>query len=55
LPAKVIKYRFPEDDIAKLVKIDYSKIPISKLLNIYNDISKEGFDVDKVCDLLDVK
>ena len=55
VPAKVIKYRFSEDIIEKLIKINYKKIPIAKLLNIYEEISKEGFDVDKVCDLLKLK
>lgn len=52
VPAKVIWYRFSADIIEKLLKIDYNKIPITKLLDIYDDISKEWFDVDKVCDLL---
>ena len=52
VPAKIIKYRFPTEVIEKLVKIDYNDIPISKLLSMYNEISKEWFDVDKVCDLL---
>jgi acetyltransferase-like isoleucine patch superfamily enzyme len=52
VPAKIIKHRFPADVIEKLVKIDYNNIPISKLLSIYDEISKEWFDVDKVCELL---
>jgi len=55
VPAKIIKYRFPEDVIKKLVKIDYKKIPIKKLLDNYDLITGKTFDVDKVCDLFCAK
>jgi acetyltransferase-like isoleucine patch superfamily enzyme len=55
IPAKIIKYRFPENIIEKLIKIDYDKISIEKLLNIYDEINKDSFDIDKVCNLLQAK
>ena len=52
VPAKVIRYRFTSEDIEKLVKINYKKIPMAKLLENYDYISKEGFDVEKVYKLI---
>lgn len=55
VPAKVISYRFSEEIIEKLIKIDFKKIPISKLLKNYDYISKEWFNVNKIFDLLQIK
>lgn len=48
VPAKVIKYRFSEDKIKKLLQIDYSKIPIEKFRKIYPETVKEDFDIDYI-------
>lgn len=48
VPAKVIKYRFPEDKIKKLLQIDYSNIPIEKFREIYPETVKEDFDIDYI-------
>lgn len=48
VPAKVIKYRFPEDKIRKLLQIDYSNIPIEKFREIYPETIKEDFDIDYI-------
>ncbi len=55
VPAKLIKYRFSEEIIEKLLKIDFKKIPMSKILENYDYISKEWFDADKILDLLKIK
>ena len=52
VPAKVIKYRFSSEEIEKLIKIDYKKIPLAKLLENYDYISKEWFDVEEVYNLI---
>jgi len=46
VPAKVIKYRFSEDKIKKLLEINYSNIPIEKFREIYPETIKEDFDID---------
>lgn len=48
VPAKVIKYRFSEDKIKKLLQIDYSNIPIEKFMAVYSETVKEDFDIDKI-------
>lgn len=48
IPAKVIKYRFSEDKIKKLLQIDYSNIPIEKFREIYPETIKEDFDIDYI-------
>ena len=48
VPAKVIKYRFSEDKIKKLLQIDYSNIPIEKFREIYPETIKEDFDIDYI-------
>jgi len=48
VPAKVIKYRFSEDKIKKLLQINYSKIPIKKFREIYSETVKEDFDIDYI-------
>ncbi|MFA5747964.1 MAG: CatB-related O-acetyltransferase [Candidatus Absconditabacterales bacterium] len=55
VPAKLIKHRFSDEIIEKLIKINYKKIPITKLLDIYDEIAKEDFDIDKVCNVLYTK
>ncbi len=52
VPAKVIKYRFSSEEIEKLIKIDYKKIPLAKLLENYDYISKEWFDVEEIYNLI---
>lgn len=51
VPAKVIKYRFSDDKIKKLLKIDYSKIPIEKFYEIYDETIKEDFSTDRILDI----
>lgn len=48
VPAKVIKYRFSENKIKKLLQIDYSNIPIEKFREIYPETIKEDFDIDYI-------
>lgn len=48
VPAKVIKYRFSEDKIKKLLQIDYSSISIERFLDIYPETIKEKFDIDYI-------
>ena len=48
VPAKVIKYRFSEEKIKKLLKIDYSKIAIEKLREIYDETIKDDFDIEQI-------
>ena len=48
VPAKVIKYRFTEDKIKKLLQIDYSNIPIERFREIYPEIIKEDFNIDTI-------
>ena len=48
VPAKVIKYRFSEDKIKKLLQIDYSNIPIERFWEIYPETIKEDFDIDLI-------
>lgn len=48
VPAKVLKYRFPEEKIKKLLKINYSNTPIEKLGEIYEQTIKENFDIDLI-------
>ena len=52
VPSKIIKYRFSEDIIKKLLQIDYSKIPIEKFREIYPETIKEDFDIDKILNSL---
>ena len=52
VPAKVIKYRFSEDKIKKLLQIDYSNLPIEKLWEIYPETIKEDFDIDYILERL---
>lgn len=52
VPAKVIKYRFSEDKIKKLLQIDYSNIPIEKFREIYPETIKEDFDIDYILNKL---
>jgi len=51
-PAKVIKYRFNDDQIEILNKIDFSKISKDKLLSIYDTITQKEIDVVKIYDSL---
>lgn len=46
VPAKVIKYRFSEDKIKKLLKLDYSNISISDLSKVYKQTINSEFDID---------
>ena len=48
VPAKVIKYRFSEDKIQKLLQIDYSNTSVEKFREIYPEIMKEDFDIDYI-------
>ena len=48
VPAKVIKYRFSEDKIKKLLQIDYPNTPIEKFRKIYPETVKEDFDMDYI-------
>ena len=48
VPGKVIKYRFSEEKIKKLLKIDYSKIAIEKLREIYDETIKDDFDIEQI-------
>ena len=48
VPAKVLKYRFPEEKIKKLLRINYSNTPIEKLGEIYEQTIKENFDIDLI-------
>lgn len=48
VPANVIKYRFSEDIIKKLLQIDYTNTPIEKFWKIYHETMKEDFDIDYV-------
>ena len=48
VPAKVIKYRFSENIINKLLKIDFSKISIEKFQHLYPETAKENFDIDYI-------
>jgi len=48
VPARVIKYRFQEDKIKKLLQINYSDIPLEKFLEMYPEIIKEDFDIDYI-------
>lgn len=48
VPAKVIKYRFSENKIKKLLQIDYANTPIENFLWIYSEIIKEDFDIDYI-------
>jgi len=52
VPAKVIKYRFSEDKIKKLLQIDYLNIPIEKFREIYPETIKEDFDIDYILEKL---
>ena len=52
VPAKVIKYRFSEDKIKKLLQIDYSNIAIEKFREIYPETIKEDFDIDYILEKL---
>lgn len=44
VPAKIIKYRFDENTIKELLKIDFSQITIEKLSTIYTEMIKEDFN-----------
>lgn len=48
VPAKVIKYRFSEDKIKQLLKIDFSNITIEDLSEVYEETIKEDFDIQKI-------
>jgi acetyltransferase-like isoleucine patch superfamily enzyme len=48
IPAKIIKYRFSEDKIKKLLSIDYKNINIKKFREIYSETIKEDFNVDYI-------
>lgn len=48
VPAKVIKYRFSEDKIKKLLQIDYVNTPIEKFREIYPEVIKEDFNIDYI-------
>lgn len=52
VPAKIIKYRFSDEIIEKLLKIDYNKIPIEKFREIYPETIKENFNIDYILDYL---
>ena len=45
VPAKVIKYRFDENLIKQLLKVNFSSIPIEKLRDMYPETIKEDFDI----------
>lgn len=53
IPAKTIKYRFKEEIIEKLLKINFSNITIEKLSEIYAETVKESFDCDILLKKLD--
>lgn len=48
VPAKIISYRFSEDNIKKLMKINFSSIPLNKFLSIYEETIKTDFNIDKI-------
>ena len=48
VPAKVIKYRFPDDKIKKLLKINYSTTPLKKFWEIYPEMVNENPDIDHI-------
>lgn len=48
VPAKVIKYRFSNDIINELIKIDFSKIKIEEFYDLFPETSKEDFEVKKL-------
>lgn len=51
-PAKIIKYRFSEPIIEKLLKVDYSKLTDEKIINNLNNLYTEITE-DNVDELLD--
>lgn len=48
VPAKVIKYRFSEDKIEKLLQIDYANTPIEKFWEIYPETMKRDFNIEYI-------
>ena len=48
VPAKVIKYRFTDEKIKKLLKINFSEISMEQLFDIYPETIKENFDMDNI-------
>jgi acetyltransferase-like isoleucine patch superfamily enzyme len=48
VPAKVIKYRFSEDRIKQLLKIDFSSIKIEDLSKVYSETIREDFNLEKI-------
>lgn len=48
VPAKIIKYRFPESTIKELLKINYKNIPIELFWDIYEDTVNENFDAKEL-------
>lgn len=48
IPAKVIKYRFSQDKIKKLLQIDFGNLSLEKLREIYPETIKEDFDIDYI-------
>ena len=48
VPAKVIKYRFAEDDIKKMLKIDYSQLDEDMIRTHINDLYEPLEDVKQI-------
>ncbi len=44
IPAKIVKYRFDENKIRELLKINFSKVTIEDLSTIYAETMKEDFN-----------
>ena len=55
IPAKVLKYRFWEDMIKELLKINYSTLHVEDLLKLYPEIIKENFNINYILKSLNNK
>ncbi len=55
IPAKVIKYRFSENIIKKLLQIDFSEVSMQQLSKIYPQLITDKFDVDYIIKELNKK
>lgn len=45
VPAKLIRYRFPEEKIKQLLKIDFSRISMEDLSKMYEETISENFNI----------